>query len=227
MAAHRTSWVAAWPISPPRRRSSCRQELQNRLVCAVVVYYAGPVDEAKEALAPVMALEPQGLLPTEMPYADMQCALDDPPGNRNWWTAEYLPEFTDEALDEYVSRADGMVVPSPSLHIAFPLGGAFAQGAADWPLAFRGATWAIHPLSIWEDPADDERAITWARDLRDAIKPYAIDATYPNFIGDEGQMRVVAAYGEENYERLAKVKAEYDPDDVFHLHHPIRPLATA
>ena len=48
-------------------------------------------------------------------------------------------------------------------HIAFPLGGAFAQGAADSPLAFREAPWAIHPLGIWEDPADDERAITWAR----------------------------------------------------------------
>ena len=49
---------------------------------------------------------------------------------------------------------------------------------------------------------------------------------YLNFIGDEGEDRIVAGYGRENYERLAAVKAEYDPDNVFHLHHPIRPAAT-
>ncbi len=193
----------------------------------MIVYYAGPEAEAREALAPVLALEPTGLPPTEMPYADMQCALDDPPGNRNWWSAEYLPEFSDAAVDSYVDRADGMVVPTPSLHTAMPLGGAVARGAKDSPLAFREAAWTIHPLSIWPDPADDEQAISWARGVCEDMKPHAIGSTYPNFIGDEGTARVVSAYGEENYRRLAEVKAEYDPDNVFHLHHPIRPLATA
>ena len=79
---------------------------------------------------------------------------------------------------------------------------------------------------MWEDPADDERAIEWAaRSARTA--PYATGATYLNFIGDEGEERIVAGYGRENYERLAALKAEYDPGDVFHLHHRIRPLAGA
>jgi Berberine and berberine like len=59
------------------------------------------------------------------------------------------------------------------------------------------------------------------------VKPWATGATYLNFTGDEGEDRIVAGYGRENYDRLAAVKAAYDPDDVFHLHHPIRPAATA
>ena len=203
------------------------KEMQNTLVCGVVVYYAGPEAGAREALAPGLDLEMEGGILAEMPYADMQCALDDPPGYRNWWSAEYLPEFSDEALDAYVERAPGMVIPSPTLHTAIPLGGAVARGAKDSQLAFREAAWTIHPLSLWEDPGDDEQAISWARGVMEDMKPHSLGATYPNFIGDEGERRIVGAYGEENYNRLAEVKAEYDPDDVFHLHHPIRPLATA
>ena len=55
----------------------------------------------------------------------------------------------------------------------------------------------------------------------------AVDAVYLNFIPDEGEDRVVAAYARENYERLAAVKAEYDPDNLFHLHHNIKPLQPA
>ena len=59
------------------------------------------------------------------------------------------------------------------------------------------------------------------------MKPWAIGATYLNFIGDEGEERIVSSFGRENYERLAAVKGEFDPDNVFHLNHPIRPLTTA
>ncbi|HKG35405.1 MAG TPA: FAD-binding oxidoreductase [Solirubrobacterales bacterium] len=202
------------------------EHLQNELVCMPVVYYAGPEAEAREVVAPLLALEPAGVLLAEMPYADMQCAIDDPPGYRNWWSAEYLPELSDEALGAYDARSAQMPVPSPSLHTAMPLGGAVTRNADLSPLAFRReAKWTIHPLALWEDPADDEQAIGWARGVIGAMKPHSLGAVYPNFIGDEGQSRVAAAYGPDNYRRLAEVKAEFDPDDVFHLHHGIEPLA--
>ena len=202
------------------------EHLQNQHVCMPVVYYAGPEAEAREVLAPLLALEPEGELLAEMPYVDMQCAIDDPPGYRNWWSAEYLPELSDEALDTYDARAADMVVPSPSLHTAMPLGGAVTRNADLSPLAFREkATWTIHPLALWVETSDDEQAIGWARNVIADMKPFSVGAVYPNFIGDEGQERVVAAYGEENYRRLAEVKAEFDPDDVFHLHHRIQPAA--
>jgi FAD/FMN-containing dehydrogenase len=46
---------------------------------------------------------------------------------------------------------------------------------------------------------------------------------YLNFIGDEGEDRVVAGFGRENYARLAKIKTQYDPDNVFRLNHNIKP----
>jgi FAD/FMN-containing dehydrogenase len=120
-----------------------------------------------------------------------------------------------------------MIVPSPTQHIVLPWGGAVARGAADSPMATRESPWVIHPLTMWEDPADDDRAIEWTRAVCADMKPYATGATYLNFVGDEGEERIISGYGRENYERLAAVKAEYDPGDVFHLHHHIRPLAEA
>jgi FAD/FMN-containing dehydrogenase len=68
-----------------------------------------------------------------------------------------------------------------------------------------------------------ERGKRWARDIRADLKPWASGAVYLNFIGDEGEDRVVAGFGRENYARLARVKAQYDPRNVFHLNHNIRP----
>jgi FAD/FMN-containing dehydrogenase len=204
------------------------EKLQNELACAVLITHCGPEDEARELMAPVLELEPEGQMIAEMPYAELQCMIDDPPGYRNYWSAEYLTEFPDQAVDLFCARAHDMVIPSPSQHIFFPQGGAIARNDnGDSPLATRQAPWATHPLGLWEDPADDQRAISWAKQLNADMKPWAIGAVYLNFIGDEGEERIVAGYGRENYERLAAVKAEYDPDNVFHLHHPIRPLTTA
>ncbi len=201
------------------------EHLRNRLACAILVTYTGPEAEASEAMAPLLALEPEGEMIAAMPYAELQSMLDDPPGYRNYWSAEYLDELPDAAIDAFCAKADGVIIPSPTQHIIFPWGGAVSRRATESPLATRSSPWVVHPLTMWEDPADDERAIRWTRDLCAEMKPFATGATYLNFVGDEGEERIVSGYGRENYERLAAVKAEYDPGDVFHLHHPIRSAA--
>jgi FAD/FMN-containing dehydrogenase len=202
------------------------EHLHNQLAVAVLVTYTGPETEAREAMASLLALEPEGQMIAEMPYADLQSMLDDPPGFRNYWSAEYLNELPDAAIDAFCLRAEGIIIPSPTQHIIFPWGGAVSRGASSSPMATRESPWVVHPLTMWEDPADDERAVQWTRDVRADVQPWATGATYLNFVGDEGEERIVSGYGRENYDRLAAVKAEYDPDDVFHLHHPIRPAAT-
>jgi FAD/FMN-containing dehydrogenase len=185
--------------------------------------YAGPEAAARQLAAPMLGLGHEGALIAEMPYADFQCMLDDPPGYRNYWSAEYLDTFPDEAVDLFCARAKDMIVPSPSQHVLFPQGGAVGRAPANYPLPWRHAPWIVHPFGLWQDPADDERARRWARDIRTDLRPWASGAVYLNFIGDEGEDRVVAGFGRENYARLAKVKAEYDPENVFHLNHNIKP----
>ncbi len=201
------------------------EALRNELAVAILVTYTGPEAEAREAIAPLLAMEPAGEMIAEMPYAQLQSMLDDPPGYRNYWSAEYLDGLPDAAIDAFCAHAEGIIIPSPTQHIIFPWGGAIARGAADSPMATRESPWVVHPLTMWEDPADDEHAIQWTRDVCAAVAEWATGATYLNFVGDEGEERIVSGYGRENYERLAAVKAEYDPDGIFHLHHPIQPLA--
>jgi FAD/FMN-containing dehydrogenase len=201
-------------------------EMVGKLACGVVVTYAGPEGEAHEFLEPLLDLEPMARMVAEMPYADMQCAIDDPPGFRNYWSAEYLTALPDAALDRFCARAEDMVVPSASQHVLFPWGGAIARNAGDWPTIDRSVPWCVHPLGLWEDPADDERAKAWARDTCADLREWSTGGVYLNFIGDEGGDRIVAGYGgRANYDRLAAVKAEFDPGNVFRSNHNIEPAS--
>lgn len=203
------------------------EHLQGTLCAGVVLVFAGTEEEARKVMAPILELRPEAELVAEMPYAELQCAIDDPPGYRNYWSAEHLTGLPDPAIELFCARADEMICPSPSQYLAVPWGEAVTSGAGDWPLPHRVAKWVVHPFGLWEDPDDDERGIEWAKQACEEMKPYSTGSVYLNFIGDEGEERVVAGYGRENYERLAKVKSEYDPANVFHLHHAIRPLEPA
>ncbi|EHY90779.1 FAD-binding oxidoreductase [Saccharomonospora azurea] len=201
-------------------------ELVDTLCCAVLVTYTGPIGELREFIAPLRAAEPWGEFVSEVPYAEFQRMLDDPPGQRNYWSDENLRELPDEALDRFCARAGEMPVPSASQQLLFPWGGAISRGRA-WPGFDRGAAWAVHPFGIYPDPADDARVRAWSRGLCADVRPWGTGDAYLNFIGDEGHDRVVAGFGERNYRRLAELKGRYDPDDVFHRWHDIRPLTTA
>ncbi|MFZ0141198.1 MAG: FAD-binding oxidoreductase [Aeromicrobium sp.] len=203
------------------------EHLQGQRLTGVIGVYAGTEAELRDALAPIYAMNPQGGLTAEMPYADIQCAIDDPPGFRNYWSASHLASLPDEALDLFCGQGEEMIVPSPSQHLLIPWGGAVAEQATDWPMTHRGATWVTHPFGLWDDVGDDERGKAWVRRSVAEMKPYDIGSVYLNFVADAAEDQVRASYGEENYGRLSAVKSEYDPDNIFHLHHAIKPMAPA
>jgi hypothetical protein len=67
----------------------------------------------------------------------------------------------------------------------------------------------------------------WVRTFWSALAPHAVDVgSYVNFMTKPEEGRVRAAYGQQKYERLAQIKAEYDPDNVLHLNGNVRPAAT-
>ncbi|GHJ35699.1 FAD-binding oxidoreductase [Streptomyces sp. TS71-3] len=199
------------------------EHMAGRLVCAMVATYTGPEEEGRRVLAPLLGLGHAGGMVTELPYADLQSMLDDPPGFRNYWSAEYLDALPDEAVDRFCARAADMIVPSPSQHVLFPGGGAAARTGTDFPVPWRTAPWVAHPFGLWSSPADDDRGRQWARQTRADVREWSTGAVYLNFIGDEGTERVRSGFGPDHYARLSAVKAAYDPENVFHRNHNIEP----
>jgi FAD/FMN-containing dehydrogenase len=116
-----------------------------------------------------------------------------------------------------------MPVPSACQAILFPWGGAVARvSPQETPMAKREAAWVAHPFVLWESADDDERHLRWGRGISADLKPHSSGGVYLNFIGDEGDDRVRAAFG-PNYDRLAQIKGIYDPDNVFHRNQNIAP----
>jgi len=158
-----------------------------------------------------------------MPYAAFQQMIDDPPGMRNYWSADYHDNFDDDALDVFIRY--GRERRSPlTQQILLPWGGAVTDlGDSDTPMANRSVRWITHPFAVWDDAAGDDANIAWAQALRRDIAEHTTGGIYLNFIGDEGQDRIRAAYGTANYARLASIKAGYDPDNVFRGNQNIQP----
>ena len=197
------------------------EEWHGRLVAVTAGMWNGPVEEGVRALQALREVaEPIADLYGEIPYAELQSMIDDPPGKRNWWTAEYLDELPDDALDAIVDYSKQMPISFTQL-LVLPWGGEVAR-RTDSPLAKRDAAYVVHPFCVWEGADRDEEHIGWGRAGRDVLAPWKSGGVYLNFVGDEGEDRVRAAFGDA-YERLAAVKAEYDPENLFRGNQNIRP----
>ncbi|MFK4112596.1 FAD-binding oxidoreductase [Streptomyces sp. NPDC002176] len=192
----------------------------GELVCGALVTYAGGAGTLRELAAPLLALPVAG----ELPYADALGVFDTPPGLRSLSSAECLTGLPDDLVDVYCSLGARMPVPTGTRHLLFPQGGAVAAGPHDYPLPFRDAPWVAHPSARWADPAGDERALAWVREVRSGVAPWTTGDVPLDLIGDEGAERLRAGLGVGNMLRLEKVKRAYDPDNVFRFHHDIRPL---
>lgn len=197
--------------------------LQGTTVTAVALAWAGDPADGESAIKVLRDARPEIDLVSPMPYADFQCMIDDPPGLYNYWTADYHDDFPDDALDVFVKS--GFERQSPhAQQILLPWGGAVARvGEDDTPMTNRSVRWITHPFALWEDEKDTDASIEWARSFRRNIAHHASGGVYLNFIGNEGEDRIRAAYGDAKYRRLQHVKAEWDPENVFRGNQNILP----
>ena len=197
--------------------------LKGEQITLLAALWAGDPDDGHDLMDQLRHLEPAIDMMEPRPYAEFQSLLDDEPGNRHYWSADYHDDLPDEALTVFVRSA--LEAPSPlTQQIFFAWGGAVARvPEQDTPLTNRGATWVSHPFAVWQDPLDDHANIEWVRRFRRDIAPYANGGVYLNFIGDEGEGRIRKAYGQAKYERLAQIKAAYDPDNLFRGNQNIAP----
>jgi FAD/FMN-containing dehydrogenase len=191
---------------------------------AFAVCYDGPVDEGREVLEPLRGFgDPILDAVRPLPYADLQRAFDDasPEGYRWYTKSHYLDGLPDGAIETVLEHTDPF--PGPLTQVAIePLGGAVADVAPD-ATAFphRDAAYSLGIWPGWADPDRDGEMIAWAREFHDAMAPYA-DGVYANYLDDDEGDRVRAAYG-DNYERLARVKAEWDPENLFRANGNVAP----
>jgi hypothetical protein len=109
-------------------------------------------------------------------------------------------------------------VPPPFAAVAIEhLGGAISRvGERDTAFSHRQATHSLLVLRMWQDPAESDENISWARSCYRSAEPFLENAVYVNYLGDEGEARIRAGYG-VNYERLVEVKSRYDPKNLFRL----------
>ena len=192
---------------------------------AIVCCYAGPVEDGEKAYAPLLDLGPVMNLTQPMPYVAVQALLDNgnPKGHLNYWTADFLDDLPDKAVDALCEVAT-QPVSVLSAVIMIPGGGALSR-VDDNAMAFgqRNAPWNIHILSQWEDEVDTEKNIAHTRAVHESVKPWSTGRAYLNFIGDEGAGRVEAAFGPEKFAKLRELKKKWDPQNLFRHNQNIPP----
>jgi len=146
-----------------------------------------------------------------------------PKGTRAYWKGDFFDQVPDEAIALHQKYGSRLPSVQSTMHL-YPIDGAPARVAADataW--GHRGTRFSQVILGADASPASDARVTQWARDYWLALHPHSAGAGYVNFLmGDEGQERVPGTY-RTNYERLVRVKGQYDPGNLFRVNHNIVP----
>lgn len=193
--------------------------IHGQPIVVMLVCHSGQPDEGERAVAPIKAFgQPVADILVRRPYAQMQSLLDatQPKGRRYYWKSEYLPGLEPDAAAALIHCAATM--PSPHSAIAlFHVAGALNELPADHsPVGNRDAAVVVNVTGSWESAADDALNIDWVRATWAEIRPFSTGGVYLNFLtDDEGPDRTAQAYGPTMLERLAALKRQLDPDNLF------------
>ncbi len=194
---------------------------------AVAVHFccSGSIEEGRKIVRPLMEICPQladsvGV----MSYVGLQSMLDDNAraGLQNYWKSAYLGALSDACVDTIADCASRMTSPLTQVHIQH-MGGAVSRISEEM-MAFshRDALCVLNIVSKWEDPGESDNHMKWTRTFAEAMMPFST-GVYVNFLGEEGEDRIRAAYRPDKYDRLVALKNIYDPENFFRLNQNIRP----
>jgi FAD/FMN-containing dehydrogenase len=193
-------------------------------IIGLLICHSGPHPRAD--LGPLRTLpEPIFDLIGERPYVEQQSMLDDmdPKGFRQYWKAEYLPDLSEEYCRAWVVSALKLTSPL-SYSVIFHIGGALNDHQDDdGAVSNRDARFLSGFSGVWPAHVPDDEHIAWVRDSWQTIRPFSTGGNYVNFqLADDDDRRTADAYG-KNFERLQKIKAAYDPDNLFRVNRNISP----
>ena len=194
-------------------------------VAAIAACYNGSIEDGAELIAPLRRLGPpldDGIRP--MPYTEVQQTFAEIPfGLQNYWKGEFIRDLPEEAIEATVRSFEHVGSDHSAILIEAPHGAVRRISDGETAFGQRQAHYNASALAIWEDRADSDRHIGWARSYADALKPFA-SGGYVNYLGDDASRDdVTAAYGPQRYERLSALKAEYDPTNMFRFNQNIAP----
>ena len=203
------------------------EEYHLRKMCVIVWCYTGPLDQAEGRFAPIRAFGPPAIDfagPIAWPALQSMFTALYPPGMQWYWKADFFDDYSDAAIALHVQHGEQLPTMHSTMHI-YPINGAARRvGKGDTAFSFRDANFAQVIVGVDPDPANNARTIAWARDYWAALHPHSMGGAYVNMIMDEGPDQVRASY-RGNYARLARIKAQYDPDNLFRVNQNIKPRA--
>jgi FAD/FMN-containing dehydrogenase len=192
---------------------------------AIIACYCGVLAEGVQALKPLRSFSsPVVDTIRPIPFPQMQTLLDPafPDGNHNYWKSTFLHEFSDDAIDILVENANRAVSPLSAIVVEYYGGAASRVGVSETAFAQRQAQYSIAFLAQWTSPGGSQLNIEWAQILANSIRPFSSGAYYLNYLGEEGEDTVKAAFG-PNHARLMAVKKKYDPKNFFCSNQNIKP----
>jgi hypothetical protein len=208
------------PPGPPFPES-----LHGKTVCAIMCACTSDVAEAEAVTKPLRDFGPPLLaLPHAMPYPFLQSLFDGllPPGLHHYWKADFMRELTEEAIAEHVRFGPGIPTVNSAVHI-YPMDGAIQDvGASETAFAYRDVRYIHIVAAATPDAASLPLYREWTQHYWAALHPHSAGGAYVNFLMEEGGERVASSYL-GNRERLAAIKAEYDPRNVFRVNQNIQP----
>ena len=216
--------IAVLRIAPPA--PWLPKDIHGKLIIALFVCHTGSVEEGERAVAPIKAFgSPVGDVIQRRPYLSQQSLLDvtQPKGRRYYWKSEYLPKLEPELLAKTLEHAQRIVSPYSAI-LLFPVAGALNRLPEDHsPAGNRDAASVLNITASWEQAANDQANLDWARTAWQDLRHFSTGGTYINFLTEEeGDERIHAAYG-KNYERLVGVKTQWDPENLFRMNKNIAP----
>jgi FAD/FMN-containing dehydrogenase len=191
----------------------------------MVACWAGPLDQGEKALERIRNAAPTvAEMVSPMPYPALNSAFDAlyRPGLQHYWKASFASELPEGAIAAHLEYGPKVPALTSTMHI-YPINGACNRVPADaTAFAFRDAKFATVIAGMWPDAADNEQNIRWVKDYYQALEPHSESGGYINFMAGDDQDRIRDNY-KGNYSRLASIKKQYDPGNLFHLNQNIKP----
>ena len=203
------------------------KEHWGKRACAVISSFNGPQAEGERAMAPLLSKLPPPLFNWmgAMPFPVMQGLFDGffPKGLQWYWKGDFVKSLSDDAIDTHIKQAASAPSELCLMHL-YPIDGAVHRVRRDgtaW--SARDATWSMVIAGIDNRSIQADALKAWGRGYWKAVHPFNLAGAYVNFMmDDEAADRVQATYG-DNYARLAQVKKQYDPRNLFRVNQNIAP----